>query len=122
MYSRAVNQAVEAQQFLHEAGKVIAQDLQSEPDRQMRARIASGLAALSRAWCDVTERHRILRMKPLPKSVDVEKLKADKRARRPKSKAFTEEVSDDSKVIEMPATTDQTHDEAPGNKSRKESL
>jgi hypothetical protein len=28
-------------------------------------------AALMRAWCDLEERKRILRMKPLPKSVDV---------------------------------------------------
>lgn len=39
-------------------------------------------AALMRAWCDLEERVRVLKMKPLPKSVDVAKLKAEQRAAR----------------------------------------
>jgi hypothetical protein len=44
-------------------------------------------AALMRAWCDLEERKRVLRMKPLPKSVDVSQAKEQRRlaraARRP---------------------------------------
>jgi hypothetical protein len=39
-------------------------------------------AALMRAWCDLEERVRVLKMKPLPKPVDVTKLAEQRRAAR----------------------------------------
>ncbi len=51
-------------------------------------------AALMRAWCDLEERKRVLRMKPLPKSVDVSQAKEQRRqarlARRPPDPNFLE--------------------------------
>lgn len=67
-------------------------------------------AALMRAWCDLEERKRILRMKPLPKSVDVSYRKPAKRPRN--VVAFTEDS--DSRATKPNATKSETPTK-PGN-------
>ena len=50
----------------------------------------SALAQVSRAWCELEERKRIIRMKPKPKDVDVSKDHA-KKPKDPRTRSFIEE-------------------------------
>ena len=59
--ANSIQQAVEVQRILWQALK--------KPNVKPAL-----LAGLARAWCDVNEERRKLRMQPLPKSVDVSKL------------------------------------------------
>ena len=51
---------------------------------------SSDLAMLSRAWCDLEDTKRKLKMRPLPKPVDVEKHKAQRKAKASSGPMFTE--------------------------------
>lgn len=71
VHSTAYSQAKQGQAYLHETAAKLKEDATQVEDPETRARVASGIAACYRAWCDLEERKRVLKMKPLPKSVDV---------------------------------------------------
>ena len=75
--STAFSQAVAMQRML------LADALKPETPPRERAQVA-------RAWAELEERKRILRMKPKPKDVDVEKLKREEE-RSPRKATFFEE-------------------------------
>lgn len=65
-------------------------------------------AALMRAWCDLEERKRVLKMKPLPRPIDTEKLRESKRAaraaRQPHEPSFVETPATPSTPPKEPTT------------------
>lgn len=75
-HSNSLQQAVVVQRIVFE----------SLNERNLKPAEVSGLA---RAWCDVNEERRKLRMQPLPRSVDVSKLPGRRGSRGPRAAAPT---------------------------------
>ena len=76
--SSALSQAIASQ-------RLIADDIAEATDKKLRA-------VLARAWCDLNEEIRKLRMRPLPKPVDVERPTRRLRAH-PAPPLYSEEIS-----------------------------
>ena len=71
----------------------LSEDIEATSDIELRARASQSLASLCRAFDTLENRKRIIRMKPLPKSIDVKDMHKGRRRAEPSlESSFTEEA------------------------------
>ena len=66
----SIRQVLQLQDALYDSALSLRAILQGEADNDLRARVASALAQLTRSWDTLENRKRILRGRGLPKPVE----------------------------------------------------
>lgn len=74
----AIRQAVAMQRYCVEGAELLGRDLAATDNKEQRARIATGLGNLVKAWRVAEDAKRVLKGEPLPGSYKAEKPKQDR--------------------------------------------
>ena len=69
----AIRQAVEMQRLCFSNAQLLDQDIRASADKEQRARVATGLGHLVRAWKTLEDSKRVLKGDPMPGSLKPEK-------------------------------------------------
>ncbi len=75
----AIRQAVEMQRLCFSNAQLLDQDIQASADKEQRARVATGLGHLVRAWKTLEDSKRVLKGDPMPGSLKPEKPRPNRR-------------------------------------------